>query len=304
MCLLAALLTGGTLVMAGEGIKLGTLKQPPLNTTMIGVLTGAARYHELNLSEPMIYGLSGHAFLINIHIELCPSGPYCWKLEKAGPLIENMGMRMTDLGFFAAGATAAARAGIERQLRQALDKAIPCSLLNLENQLITGYDDTGFFPAQPWAPKNAFPPAKLSFGTWREFGETFHVNFYTIERVEPTDRQTAMLASLDYAMDMHTSPAKYSTDAYGVGPMAYDNWIAAVPASGSGHGNWWNATVWSECRRMAAAYFSEMGQENEVVAALCSQLKGCSAPQRAYESQYSARSSERTRSGRRVEYEY
>jgi hypothetical protein len=54
--------------------------------------------------------------------------------------------------------------------------------------------------------------------------------------------------------------------------MAYDNWIAAVPTSGSSHGNWWNATVWSECRQMAAWYFTEIGKANAHVADLCSQL--------------------------------
>ena len=90
--------------MKGEGTKLKNLVQPPLNTTMMGVLKGVSDYHGLNLSEPMIYGLSGHAFLINIHVELCPSGPYCWKWENAKTLIQNMGMRMTDLGFFGTGA--------------------------------------------------------------------------------------------------------------------------------------------------------------------------------------------------------
>ena len=59
---------------------------------------------------------------------------------------------------------------------------------------------------------------------------------------------------------------------YAVGPLAYDSWIAAIPASGSSHGNWWNATVWSECRQMAALYFTEIGKANAQVAGLCSQL--------------------------------
>lgn len=256
-----------------EGTRLGTLKQPPLDTTMVGVLKGVSDYHGLNLSEPMIFGLSGHAFLINIHIELCPSGPYVWKRETMDPLIENMGMKMTDLGFFGPMANKEARKRVEKQLCEALDAGIPCSLINMENQIINGYDETGFFSAQPWAPHNPFPPARLSFGTWYEFGEEFHVNFYTIEKVKPIDREAAILASLDYAADMHKNPMKYSTAAYGVGPKAYDNWINAVPTSGSSHGNWWNATVWSECRLMAARYFAEIGKENKGVAGLCLKLK-------------------------------
>jgi len=260
--------------MGAESNRLANLKQPPLHTTMMGVLKGVADYHGLGLSAPMIFGLSGHAFLINIHVELCPSGPYCWKRENADPLIENMGMKMTDLGFFGTGAKEEARANVERRLREALDKSIPCSLINMENQIIDGYDQTGFFTAQPWAPHMNFPPARLSFGTWQEFGKEFHANFYTIEKAKPRDRQEAILASLDYAVDMHRNPAKHSSKAYGAGPLAYDNWIAAVPASGATHGNWWNATVWSESRRMAAAYFTEIGQANKDVAELCAQLNG------------------------------
>ncbi len=221
----------------------------------------------------MIYGLSGHAFLINIHTQLCPSGPYCWKRENAKPLIENMGLRMTDLGFFGTGAKDEARADVERKLRDALDKGIPCSLINLENQIIGGYDSTGFFSAQPWAPKIKFPPDRLTFGSWKEFGEQFHVSFYTIEKVAPTDRHTAVLASLDYAVDMWKNPEKHSSEACGVGPKAYDNWIKAVPECGASHGNWWNATVWSECRHMAAGYFSAIGAGNKSVAGFCAQLR-------------------------------
>ena len=47
-----------------------------------------------------------------------------------------MGLRMTDLGFFGTGAKGEARAEVERKLREALDKGVPCSLMNLENQVI------------------------------------------------------------------------------------------------------------------------------------------------------------------------
>jgi len=259
--------------MAGEDTRLENLKQPPLNATTMGVLKAAADYNGLTLDAPMAYGLSGYAFLINIHKVICPSGPYCWRGEKAKPLIENMGMRMTDLGFFSVDATKEERADIEGKLRAALDKGIPCSLLNMESQIISGYDGTGFFTAQPWGTRDNFPPGRLTFGSWEELGKEFHINFYTIEKTEPADRQAAILASLDFAADMWENPSEYTTQAYGVGPEAYNNWIAAVPTAGSSHGNWWNATVWSECRRMAADYSSAIAKDNEKVADLCAQLR-------------------------------
>ena len=52
---------------------------------------------------------------------------------------------------------------------------------------------------QPWAPKTNFPPARLSFGTWKEFGDKFHVNFYTVKKIKPCVRLIAIVDSLDYA---------------------------------------------------------------------------------------------------------
>ena len=97
-------------------------------------------------------------FLINIHEQLCTSGPYCWNTAGFERLIGNLGLRRADLGFFSSDSRPEDRHKIEAQLRTALDQNIPCALLNLENQLITGYDDAGFLTAQPWAPHVNFPP--------------------------------------------------------------------------------------------------------------------------------------------------
>jgi hypothetical protein len=104
----------------------------------------------LALDVPMIFELSGHPFLINIHTQLCLSGPYCWNWEKARALVENLRLRMTDLGFFGPGSSQEARAKVEGELREALDQGIPCSLINMEHQIIDGHDRTGFFTAWPW----------------------------------------------------------------------------------------------------------------------------------------------------------
>jgi hypothetical protein len=243
-------------------MKIDKLIMPSFNTTRMGVLKGAADYYEIRHTAPTLFGASGHAFMINISEELCPSGPYCWNGSKADPLIANLGLRLTDLGFFSPESGGEARADVERKVRDALDQGTPCSLINLENQLITGYDESGFFTAQPWSPGHDFPPARLSFSSWEEFGDSFHVSFFAIERVPSANRRTAILDSLDYAIDLHRNPAAHTSDGYGVGPEAYENWLSAITDHGSGHGNWWNATVWSECRGMAAGYAAEIGEEH------------------------------------------
>ena len=69
----------------------------------------------------------------------------------------------------------------------------------------------------------------------------------------------AVAASLRYAVDLWRQPERHAGPPYGAGARAYDNWEAAVRAGhGSSHGNWWTATVWSECRTMAGQYLAEV----------------------------------------------
>jgi|TARA_B100002003_G_C14155253_1_gene556060 hypothetical protein len=269
--LLGGLPLGSTVAAKKGPVNIEGLAMPPLNTTFMGVLKGASDYYKFNSSTPMIFGASGHAFLINIHKRLDPSGPYVWRRDLADPLVENIGLRMTDLGFYSPQSSEKDRPGVEGKLRDALDKGFPCFLINLENQLITGYDNTGFFTDQPW--ERNFPPARLSFGSWQELGDQFHVNFYILEKVTPSDRLTTTLDSLAYAVDLHENPSTHSHQQYGVGPDAYAQWIDAAADYGASHGNWWNGTVWSECRTMASGYFAEIGKEYSRVSRQASQLE-------------------------------
>jgi hypothetical protein len=248
-------------------MRLENLSQGRLNTTMMGVVKAVLDYYHLDSSEAWAFGGSGHAFLINIHEQICPSGPYCWKYDGFQKLLRNLGLEMTDLGFFHKGSTPEERAAVEQRLKQSLDTGIPCSLMNMENQVISGYDDKAFFTAQPWGDCcGGFPPATLTFGTWPEFKDETHVSFFTFGKLAPADDKTIVRESLRYALDLFRHPERHSFEHYGIGPSAYDNWARAVVEHGSSHGNWWNGTVWSECRAMASGYFTEIGQKFAPVA--------------------------------------
>ena len=43
------------------------------------------------MSEAWLFGASGHAFVINIHDQLCPSGPTAWNTRRMSELSENVG---------------------------------------------------------------------------------------------------------------------------------------------------------------------------------------------------------------------
>ena len=238
------------------------LKMAPYNTTLMGVLKGVADYYGLPTSGAWLFGASGHAFLINIHEELCPSGPYCWNADTFRGLVRNLGILMQDLGFFSAHSGPRERAKVEEVLKRKIDAATPCSLLNMENQLISGYDDARFILEKPWPRVDlAITPETLTFGTWRELGEEVHVDFHAFTRTERADDETTIRQSLGWAVDMTRAPGRYTEKPYHAGLEAYDAWIDALRnGHGSSHGNWWNGTVWSECREMAAGYFTEIGQ--------------------------------------------
>jgi len=246
--------------------KLENLRQPPFNTCLVGVAKGALDYFGSDVSAAAAFGGSGHAFLMNIHEQLCPSGPYCWKYAEFYPLVRNLGVEMIELGFCHNGSTPEERAAMEQRVRDHLDRGHPCAVGNMDNQLIYGYDDNRLLAIQPWSTCVDTTPPGLTYGTWAEFGKGIHATFWAFEKAPAADESKVIRDSLRYALDLSQNPGKHSPEHYATGPAAYDNWVKAVETGhGASHGSWWNAMVWSECRAMAGAWFEEIaGKHGDV----------------------------------------
>lgn len=243
-------------------MKLENLNQTPFNTSLMGVVKGVFDYYDIKITNGMVYGGSGHAFLINIHDVVCPSGPYCWKYEKFYELVKNLGVEIINLGFFHKDHTVDDRNKVEQKMREHLDAGMPGLAQNMENQTILGYDDNQLLLAQPWNPECDFTPPTLTFGNWKEFGDEIHASFAAFKKVEAKDEATIIKQSLSYAVDLFKNPDHYNWEKYRIGSGAYDNWIKALEQGNfSAHGNWWNAMVWAECRKMAGEYFSEIADK-------------------------------------------
>lgn len=105
-----------------------------------------------------------------------------------------------------------------------------------------------------------FPPAHLTFGSWAEIADECHITFFAFTRCAPVPAVTAVAAGLRYGADLYQHPERHSGGDYAVGAGAYRNWISALESGQNvdSHGNWWNATVWSECRQFAAAFMDEV----------------------------------------------
>ena len=236
------------------------LEQPPYDTSMMGVVKGALDRYGIERSPAEAFVLSGHAFVINIHEELCPSAPYCWDCRRSFELLGNLGLAVEPLGMLMPNAAPHEKAQLEAAVRAALDDGTVCSLLNLDNQIVLGYDDDGFAMAQPWDDAVASTPARLSFGTWREYRTGPPLTFYKFAKQEPPSSPTRpVFEALDYAVDVWRHQDKYAEERYGLGPQAYANWLAAIDLGhGDEHGNWWNGVVWAECRERAGDYFQAL----------------------------------------------
>ncbi|UCC11822.1 MAG: hypothetical protein JSW02_10825 [candidate division WOR-3 bacterium] len=248
-------------------MTLDNIKQPPLNTSLMGVIRGVMNYYDIKMSDAMVYGGSGHAFIINIHDVVCPSSPYVWKYDGFIKLLQNLGLKMTHLGFFSKENTPDDRKKVEDILRQHLNAKDPCSLLNMDNQIIYGYDEERLLLTQPWGDCVDVTPATLTFQTWKEFGDEVHVEFFSYQKIDAAESAKIVKDSLLYAQDLFMHPEKYSYEKYTIGVAAYDMWIKALEqGTAHAHGNWWNSTVWSECRNMAAEYFAEVAGKYDSIA--------------------------------------
>ncbi len=243
-------------------MKLENIKMPGFNTSLMGVIKGVLDHYQFKISDAMAFGASGHAFLINVHEVICPSGPYCWKRDGFVKLVKNLGLEMIDLGFISAESSVDERRKLEQAVIGYLDKGVPCSVENMDNQIIYGYENDKLIMVQPWECVKDITPPILTFGTWEEFGKEIHACFYAFKKTDKKDGSTIIKESLIYATDLFENPGKYSWEKYKIGLAAYDNWAQGVEKGhGAEHGNWWNGMVWSECRNMASAYLAEIAQD-------------------------------------------
>jgi AraC-like DNA-binding protein len=258
-------------------MELARLKQEPLCSTQMGCVKGASDYFDLDWSVPELFGYSGHAFLINIHAELCPSGPYAWNHDAFYLALRNMGIRRTDTIEFEAGASPEWRRRAEERLKAHLDSGKLCELRYKEHQLIAGYDPKGFVFLQPWGGTSGVEVASLTFGTWDEIADGQGWTSFTLLEKEDrrADEASLLAAALACALRLRSSPEETQEPGYRVGDGAWEAWIAAVDRGlGSAHGSWWCGMVWKECRNMAASFFSEIegGMRSARGAELCREL--------------------------------
>jgi AraC-like DNA-binding protein len=260
-------------------MELKNLTQNDLCTTLMGCMKGASDYFDLDWTNAQLFGYSTHAFMINIHADLCPSSPYAWKKDHFWLAMRNLGIRKVDVVELKQGAPAAEFGLAEKKIRAHLDAGKLCVLDHLEHQLISGYDTKGFIFLQPWKGASKVELPSLSFGTWKEGFERMEFMMFTLlEKDDLRAGENALLQSaLTAAVRIRTAPDEFQCPGYKVGDGAWEAWMAGIDRGlGTSHGHWWAGMVWEECRRLGAEFFTELESTvpNDASLRLCRELAG------------------------------
>jgi hypothetical protein len=234
------------------------LRWKPKWTTHIGCLKGCLDYLGVEMTDAWLFGATGHAFVMNVHGEVCPSGPTAWRSEVLHELGQAVGYRVERIE------------GDKRQpgfddvqkraweaTRQAIDDGIPVYGWELdfaEYYVVHGYDETGYYFSGPLCDDGKGPKP------WRELGKT-DIGWLVVHIVRPgeaKDDAAVVKRALEFAVAMRDDPDKWSFDVYKMSLAAYDSWIRAIEnGKAGGFGTAFNAIVWAECRNHARDFLVE-----------------------------------------------
>ena len=238
--------------------KLESLRWKPRWVSHLGCIKGCLEYLNLEVSDAWLFGATGHAFVINVHEAVCPSGPTAWHTEAMGKLGSNAGY-LLDVVFAVRDSDDFAekqKAAWERT-RQAIDEGLPCYGWELdipEFYVIYGYDDVGYHYRGPGCDDGKGPKP------WQELGDTEIgcLEVFVVKPGQASDDAKTVKDTLGFALEHAKSPEKWTFPKYCAGLPGYDTWIRALESgTAEGFGMAYNAAVWSECRGFAVGFLQE-----------------------------------------------
>jgi len=240
---------------------LPNLRWSPSWVSHLGCVKGCLDYLGIEINKAWLYGGTGHAFVINMAQDACPSGPTAWNTTKLLELGQN-------LGYTVQGVTGHKSQQDLAQLQQqawaftktALDQGRPCYGWELDvpgYYVIYGCDDTGYYYSGPGCDEGKGPKP------WQELGDTGigWVEVYSVAPGEAADDATTVREALAFALEHAQNPAQWIQPGYRAGLEGFDRWAHDVEAGTSSQmGLAYNAAVWEECRRLAVDFLQQARQ--------------------------------------------
>jgi hypothetical protein len=244
--------------------KLQNLKWKPRWVSHLGCVKGCLEYLDLNVSDAWLFGGTGHAFIINMHEAVCPSGPTAWMTEMLGKLGYNLGYVVDCVfGMKSEPDFSEKQQHAWEHVRQAIDGSLPCYGWELEIPefyVVYGYDDgdgetvAGYYYSGPGCDAGKGPKA------WRELGNTEIgiVEMYSVKPGTAADDAKTVKEALAFALKHAGNPEEWIFPKYKSGLVGFDAWIKALENGvNDGFGVAYNAAVWSECRGFAVLFLEE-----------------------------------------------
>lgn len=248
-------------------VQLENLNWKPKWVSLLGCLQGCLKFLGIEITDSWLYGASGHAFIINIHEVVCPSGPTAWVTREVLALCENAGCKLEVIVAHKSDGNFIEKQQLAWQkIRNGIDHGSPCFGWDLdipEYYVIYGYDEAGYYFRGPLIEAGKGPKSPDTLGD-SEIGvvEVIIVKPGSIASPESTVKQ-----ALGFALEFAKNPAKWILPDYRSGLAGYDRWIQALQdGKANAFGIAYNAAVWAECRQHAAEFLEEAGNmlEKEV----------------------------------------
>jgi len=232
---------------ADAGI-LPELKYEYRMVTHLGCLEAACDYLGINVTPGWLYGSTGHAFVMCLGEDLCPSGPHCWNQEPLHRLSKNLPFRIQ--GVAGPKATPELIEKAWNYVHESVDQGYPCYGWHWEWVLIKGYDNEGYiYSGNPEPPKD-----------WHKFGADAigFLELYSVRPGEPASDAKTIRDALEFAVAWADSPQKWAMEGYSGGLNAYDTWIKGLSSGKAGYKELtYHAAIWSECRNFAVQFLQE-----------------------------------------------
>lgn len=230
----------------------------------LGAIKGCLNCLGIEISDAWLYGGTGHAFVINLHEQVCPSGPTAWKTVKLFELGSNLGYRLDGIfGFKHQDDFAELQKNAWDHVRHAIDQGSPCYGWELEIPefyVVYGYDrgegdnPAGYYYAGPGCDEGKGPKP------WQELGDTGIgvLELYSVWPGEVADDATTVKQALTFALEHASNPEAWIFEDYHAGVAGFDAWIRALEeGEASDMGTRYNAGVWLECRQNAVGFLEE-----------------------------------------------
>jgi len=241
--------------------KLDYLKWIPRWISHLGCLQGCLNYLKQPISNAWLSGATGHAFILNVTPDLCPSGPTDWNNEKILKFGENIGYEMELVSGWKGNENLNhLQKRAWEHVKTAIDQKKPCYGWELEipeYYVIFGYDDQGYYISGPGcdAGKGPIP--------WKTLG-TSEIGVVEVRSVKPkakaTDEKTVFDA-LSFALEYAYNPAPWTDPRSSGGLKAYDIWIDSLNNGiAFEFGLAFNTVCWLECRQEAVNFLSEASE--------------------------------------------